>query len=207
LGWRTHRHVHFGFDDRHPVGGSHHQKIVVVDDALAFCEGIDLTSHRWDTSAHRMEEPARRTSAGKPYGPYHEVQAMVTGPVAARLGELARDRWRALGDEKMPPVSASTTDLWPSDVSPDLTDIDVGIARTMPGSEKHPAIRECEALFLDSIARAQRSIYIESQYFTNNALGDALAARLKEPGGPEIVVVAPVECDGWLERNTMGAFR
>jgi len=35
LGWRTHRHVRFGFDDRHPVGGSHHQKIVVVDDQLA----------------------------------------------------------------------------------------------------------------------------------------------------------------------------
>src|SRR6185503_7061685 len=48
LGWRTHRHVRFGFDDRHPVGGSHHQKIVVVDDQLAFCGGIDLTSHRWD---------------------------------------------------------------------------------------------------------------------------------------------------------------
>jgi phosphatidylserine/phosphatidylglycerophosphate/cardiolipin synthase-like enzyme len=55
LGWRTHPHVKFGFDDRHPVGGSHHQKLVVVDDELAFCGGIDLTSHRWDTSAHRVD--------------------------------------------------------------------------------------------------------------------------------------------------------
>ncbi len=36
LGWRTHRRVHFNLDDRHPPGASHHQKIVVVDDALAF---------------------------------------------------------------------------------------------------------------------------------------------------------------------------
>jgi phosphatidylserine/phosphatidylglycerophosphate/cardiolipin synthase-like enzyme/uncharacterized membrane protein YdjX (TVP38/TMEM64 family) len=207
LGWRTHRHVHFGFDDRHPVGGSHHQKIVVVDDALAFCGGIDLTSHRWDTSAHRIDEPARTTTTGKPYPPYHEVQAMVSGPVATSLGMLARDRWRALGEEIMPPVTASADDLWPHDVAPDLTDVDVAIARTLPKSETQPAIRECETLFLDSIARAKRSIYIESQYFTNNALGDALAARLSERSGPEVIVVSPAECEGWLERNTMGTFR
>ena len=207
LGWRTHRRVHFGFDDRHPVGGSHHQKVIVVDDQLAFCGGIDLTSHRWDTSAHRLDEPARTSTMGKPYGPYHEIQAMVSGPVAASLGELSRDRWRALGEERMPPVHASTDDYWPRDVAPDLTDVDVAIARTVPGSDAQPPIRECEALFLDSIARAERAIYIESQYFTNDALAAALAARLKEPHGPEVVIVSPDECHGWLEKNTMGAFR
>ena len=100
------RGVRFGFDDHHPVGASHHQKIVVVDDQLAFCGGIDLTGHRWDTSAHRPDEPARKTPLGKAYGPYHEVQAMVTGPAAASLGVLARDRWRALGAERMPSVDS-----------------------------------------------------------------------------------------------------
>ena len=207
LGWRTHRRVHFGFDDRHPVGGSHHQKVIVVDDQLAFCGGIDLTSHRWDTSAHVVDEPARTTTMGKPYGPYHEIQAMVSGPVAASLGELARDRWRALDDQRMPPVRMSTDDHWPSDMTPDLTDVDVAIARTVPGSDAQPPVRECEALFLDSIARAERSIYIESQYFTNDALAAALAARLKEPHGPEVVIVSPDQCHGWLEKSTMGAFR
>ena len=207
LGWRTHRHVRFGFDDRHPVGGSHHQKVVVVDDQLAFCGGIDLTSHRWDTSAHRVDEPARTSFGGKPYGPYHEVHAMVSGPVAASLGMLARDRWRALGEERLPSVRPSTEDLWPADVTPDLTDVDVAIARTVPGSDTQPRVRECETLFFDSIAAAQRSIYIESQYFTNEALAEALAARLREPNGPEIVIVSPAECHGWLEQTTMGAFR
>jgi phospholipase D1/2 len=207
LGWRTHQHVKFGFDDRHPVGASHHQKLVVVDDELAFCGGIDLTSHRWDTCAHRVEERARTSFGGKPYGPYHEVQAMASGPVAASLGVLARDRWRALGEERMPPVNPSSEGLWPQDVTPDLTDVDVAIARTVPGSGTEPSIRECEALFLDSIAAAEHSIYIESQYFTNNALADALAARLREPNGPEVVVVSPAECHGWLEQSTMGAFR
>src|SRR5688572_13265989 len=141
LGWRTHRHVRFGFDDRHPVGGSHHQKIVVVDDQLAFCGGIDLTSHRWDTCAHRVEEPARCSFGGKPYGPYHEVHAMLTGPVAASLGTLARDRWRALGEEGLPAVRPSAEDLWPADVTPDLTEVEVAIARTVPGSETQPGVR------------------------------------------------------------------
>ena len=62
------RRVHFEFDDRHPLGGSHHQKVVVVDDQLAFCGGIDLTSHRWDTTAHRPDEPLRKTPTGKVMG-------------------------------------------------------------------------------------------------------------------------------------------
>ena len=207
LRWRTPRNVRFGFDDRHPVGASHHQKILVVDDQLAFCGGIDLTWHRWDTRDHRLEEPARLTALGRPYDPYHEVQAMVSGPVAASLGLLSRDRWRALREEDLPPIAPSRDDLWPSDVSPDLTGVDVAIARTMPASETQAEIRECEALFHDSIARAKQTIYIENQYFTDDTLAKALAARLKEAEGPEVVIVVPKECYGWLERQSMGAFR
>lgn len=207
LGWRTPRNVRFGYDDHHPLGASHHQKIVVVDDHLAFCGGIDLTGHRWDTCEHRVEEPARKTPMGVEYEPYHEVQAMAMGPVAASLGLLARDRWRAIGHGRLPPVGGGGDDLWPSEITPDLIDVDVAIARTMPASESRPAVRECEALFFDAIARAKKSIYIENQYFTDDDMGAALAARLGEPHGPEIVVVAPKECHGWLEKNTMGMFR
>ena len=207
LGWRTPRNVRFGFDDHHPIGASHHQKIIVVDDHLAFCGGIDLTGHRWDTSEHRVQEPARKNLMGVEYEPYHEVQAMVMGPVAASLGLLARDRWRAVGEDRMPAVGSGDDDLWPPDITPDLTDVDVAIARTVPASESQPAIRECEALFFDAIGQATKSIYIENQYFTNDEMARALAARLAEPDGPEIVVVAPKECQGWLEKSTMGMFR
>jgi phosphatidylserine/phosphatidylglycerophosphate/cardiolipin synthase-like enzyme/uncharacterized membrane protein YdjX (TVP38/TMEM64 family) len=205
--WRTPRRVHFGFDDHHPVGASHHQKIVVVDDSLAFCGSIDLTGHRWDESSHRLEEPARKSLFGSPYGPYHEVQVMVSGPVATSLGRLARDRWRAVGFEEMPPVGGSPNDRWPAGITPELTDVGVAIARTVPPSETEPAIRECETLFRDSIALARRTIYIENQYFTDDSMAEALAARLQEADGPEVIVVAPKECAGWLERQSMGAFR
>ena len=207
FGWAMPRQVHFEFDDRHPLGASHHQKVVVVDDQLAFCGGIDLTAHRWDTPAHRPDEPHRVTPIGAEYGPYHEVQAMVDGPAARSLGILARDRWRALGASRMPRVSTAMDGLWPSDVTPDLTDISVAVSRTLPGSDGQPAVRECEALFTDSIAAAKRTIYIENQYFTNSAITDAIIARLSEPNGPEVVVAVPRDSHGWLEKQTVGAIR
>ena len=36
LGWRTPRRIRFCLDEDLPAGASHHQKIVVVDDAVAF---------------------------------------------------------------------------------------------------------------------------------------------------------------------------
>ncbi|HYE87596.1 MAG TPA: phospholipase D-like domain-containing protein, partial [Vicinamibacterales bacterium] len=207
LRWHTSRRLHLGFDDRHPIGASHHQKVIVVDDQLAFCGSIDLTGHRWDETDHRVVEPARKTAIGAAYGPYHEVQAMVSGRAAAALGELARERWRAIESKAAPPLHPSSIDLWPIDVTPDLANVDVAIARTVPETAAAPAIRECEALFYDAIAAARESIYIENQYFTDDRIADALAARLREPHGPEVIVVVPRECHGWLERQSMGAYR
>ena len=119
-----------------------------------------------------------------------------------------RERWRRATGRTLKPAEASKlADVWPTGVDAALTDVDVAISRTMAGSDAQPSIRECETLFLDSIAAAEHSIYIESQYFTNNALAEALAVRLREPDGPEVIVVSPAECHGWLEQNTMGAFR
>jgi uncharacterized membrane protein YdjX (TVP38/TMEM64 family) len=62
-------------------------------------------------------------------------------------------------------------------------------------------------LYLDSIAVARRSIYVENQYLTAATLAEALAARLEEPDGPEVVIVVPRSCSGWLEEGTMGLLR
>ena len=44
--------IRFVLDGRLPVGASHHQKVVVVDDAVAFCGGCDFGPDRWDTCDH-----------------------------------------------------------------------------------------------------------------------------------------------------------
>jgi phosphatidylserine/phosphatidylglycerophosphate/cardiolipin synthase-like enzyme/uncharacterized membrane protein YdjX (TVP38/TMEM64 family) len=206
LGWRTHRRIRFHLDANHPLGACHHQKIVVVDDSVAFLGGLDLTTGRWDTSAHAADDPRRIGVDGSPYGPFHDVQVAVEGQAAAELGALARERWRrATGRRIRTPHRRA--DAWPRDLRPDLEDVDVAIARTDPSSDGRPPVREVETLYLDSIAAAQRSIYIENQYVTSNVVRDALAARLREPRGPEVVMVLPQVCSGWLEERTMGALR
>lgn len=212
LGWATHRRVHFRYDDQHPLAGSHHQKVVVVDDHLAFSGGLDLTGHRWDTPAHGSDNPLRLDGTGQPYTPFHDVQSMVQGPVATSLGELARERWRRssrrlVRRRRLPPVAPSSANLWPADVDADLVDVDVAIARTEPELGRRPAVRECEALYIDSIATAKQSIYVENQYFTCSRVAQALAKRLREADGPEVIVVGPKSCSGWLEEHTMGALR
>jgi phosphatidylserine/phosphatidylglycerophosphate/cardiolipin synthase-like enzyme len=68
LGWNTPSRVRFRLDNALPVGASHHQKIVVIDDAVAFSGGLDLTIRRWDTNHHRIDDPRRLDPAGKPTG-------------------------------------------------------------------------------------------------------------------------------------------
>jgi phosphatidylserine/phosphatidylglycerophosphate/cardiolipin synthase-like enzyme/uncharacterized membrane protein YdjX (TVP38/TMEM64 family) len=205
LGWVPHRRVHFRFDNTHPVAGSHHQKIVVVDDAVAFAGGLDLTNRRWDTCEHRGDDP-RRVCAGVPYPPFHDVMAMVDGEPARALGELARERWyRATGE--VIPTPGIGPDPWPAEVAPELRDVAVGIARTVPPTETSSAIREVEALYLDMIAAARDCIYIENQYFTSPALTRALEARLAQKDGPQVVLVLRLLSHGWLEEHTMEVLR
>jgi phospholipase D1/2 len=204
-GWKPHRRVHLEFDNTHPPGGSHHQKIVLIDDTIAFCGGLDLTCQRWDTSAHTPCDP-HRVVADQPYPPFHDLMIAVDGEAARELGRIARERWRASTGKEIPPVRAGE-DPWPPGLAPALTNLPVAIAVTAPESEPHQGTRQVEALYLDMIARAKRYIYIENQYFTAHTIGAALEARLREPGGPEIVVVTRLLSHGWLEEYTMGVLR
>ena len=207
LDWRTHRRLRFRLDDKHPLGASHHQKIVVVDDTIAFVGGLDLTHCRWDTSEHSCDSAGRCDPDGKPYRPYHDVQALVDADAARALGELCRERWERATGERLQPPRAVTTDAWPSGVVPDITDIDVAIARTDPGYTTGKPVEEIRYLYVDAIGSAQRSMYLENQYFSSSVVGAALAARLKTPDSPDIVVVSRQTEEGWLEERTMGVLR
>ncbi len=208
LGLRTHRRLSFCLDGRHPIGASHHQKVVVIDDALAFVGGLDLTRCRWDTPRHAGDEPLRRDADGKPYGPFHDVQVMVDGAAAAALGELARARWlQATGHAVAPFIAGAPDHLWPQHTAPDITDVDIAIARTEPRFDGRPGVEEIRRLHLDAIAAARRWLFFENQYFTSATIADALAQRLREAEGPEVVLVSPRTEGGWLEEVTMGVLR
>jgi phospholipase D1/2 len=206
--WTTHRRLHFRLDDHYPVGASHHQKIVVIDDRVAFVGGLDFALGRWDTSEHRPLDPRRRDTDGSIPQPYHDVQLMVSGSIAGAIGELARERWRtATGRKIQPPESSGGGDPWPDETTAELVDVRIGIARTYPRYNAQKEVREVERLVIDAIAAARTSIYIENQYFTAHTVGDTLARRLGEDDGPEIVVVLPQRTVGWLSQVTMDVLR
>lgn len=204
--WMADRRIHVKLDGHHPVAASHHQKILVVDDCLAFCGGIDMTDDRWDTRAHADDEPRRIEPSGKPYKPWHDATTALSGPVAKALGELARSRWHTAGGGDLP-VPAHADACWPDDLPAPFRDCEVAISRTMPAMPGTDAVHEIEALYLDLIARAERWIYAESQYFASHKIARAIAARLAEPDGPEIVVINPVTAEGWLQPIAMDNVR
>ena len=206
LGRRTGGRLRFRLDDRHPMGGAQHQKLVVIDDALAFVGGFDFGPGRWDTTAHRAGDRRRVDPALGAYPPFHDVQMAVDGAAAAALGDLARRRWRRATGERLP-AAPRGLDPWPPRLAIDLAAVDVGIARTLPAFRDQPEVREVEALYVDAIGAARRWLYVENQYLTSTVVGDALCARLGEADGPEVVILQPRHCEGWLEQSTMGILR
>ncbi|TVV71670.1 phospholipase D-like domain-containing protein [Sphingomonas solaris] len=206
LKWMRHKRIHTRLDGAHPPGASHHQKIVVIDDSFAFCGGIDMTGDRWDTRHHCDDEPQRKRPNGKPYPPWHDATTAIEGPAAARLGELARDRWRISGGGTLAPIEASD-DVWPPSLDPQFRDVDIAISRSRPTLPDLEPIREIERLYLDMIGAARRFIYAESQYFASRRIAEAIARRLDEPDGPEIVIVNPLTANGWLEPIAMDSAR
>ena len=200
----NHPRVHLKFDGTHPAGASHHQKIVVIDDCLAFAGGMDIAGGRWDSPEHRAHD-MRRAGKDEPYAPSHDVQAVVDGEAAEALADIVRDRWRRATGAVIPP-SREQRDIWPDGVTPDLVDVTVAISRTDVDAEGCGP-REIEQLHFDLIEAARDCIYIENQYLTSIPLATALARRLESPNGPEVLIVLPLNNSGWLEENTIELLR
>jgi len=204
--WIRDPQIHLRLDAHHPPAGSHHQKVVVIDDCLAFCGGIDMTADRWDTRDHADDEPRRLEPDGTPYGPWHDATTMLEGPVAKALGDLCRGRWEISGGGKLEAVDGKS-DCWPDHVDADFTDVEVGIALTVPEMADQEPLHQIETLYVDLIARAKRWFYAESQYFASRKVAEAMARRLAEPDGPEFIIVNPTSAEGWLEPVAMDSAR
>jgi phosphatidylserine/phosphatidylglycerophosphate/cardiolipin synthase-like enzyme/uncharacterized membrane protein YdjX (TVP38/TMEM64 family) len=208
LGWRPHRRVRLRYDDHYPVGASQHQKLVVIDGSLAFCGGLDLTRSRWDTKEHSAGDHRRINEGDEDhYAPFHDTMMAMDGEAAVAIEEIVRDRWFRATGHPLKRTVVKASDPWPPSLPISLADANVALARTRAAFNDDPQICEVQSLYLDMIARAKHTIYIENQYFTSNALGEALAARLAEEDGPEIIAVLRLSTQGWLEAPTMGTLR
>ncbi len=192
----------FCYDDCLPTGSAQHQKIVVVDDSIAFSGGLDLTIRRWDSDTHRAKHPRRVDPAGEPYPPFHDVQMMVDGEAARCLAELVRQRWACANCGAAPEMGAERR-IWPEGFAADFERVNIGIARTEPYAKGRPAIDEVDRLFMASIEAAERMIYIENQFLSAEHIARKLVERLKQKPQLEVLLIAPKTHASWIEARTM----
>jgi len=203
--------IRYVLDGKHPVGASHHQKLVVIDGRLAFVGGADICDGRWDDRRHASVNAERVNRHGDPYKPYHEVIAFVRGGAVGRLEQVFRERWRrASGEELVLPELDAGAEAKQLDFENALA-IDASstaIARTYPAyeDEGREAVKEIRLLYEDAIAGAEHLVYIETQYITSRAIHEALLARLGNDAMPrlELVLVLPHGADTLKEQLVLG---
>lgn len=205
---KGHDRIHYKMDNRHPRGASHHQKLIIVDNAIAFVGGMDVCNSRWDDRHHAAEcaerDGARRSS------PYHDVQAYVTGEPVEVLRKWFCVRWeKATGHELvLPEVPREEIHVQSSF---DVQAPRIGLTRTLPRMKDppHAPVREIYELHMRAIAAAERVIYLENQYLSSDEIADALERRMvARPDLPlEIAIVLPSKSAGFKERISIGIYQ
>ncbi len=201
-------------DHRVRRGGSHHQKLFVVQHAdpardVAFVGGIDLCHGRRDDE-HHLGDPQAVHLDDRQYGPrppWHDVQVEVRGPVVDDLVWSFAERWRDPNPldtrnplratlhrvARHPDVPGALPPSRPSAPSGPLA---VQVLRTYPARRRpYPFAPEGERsiarAYLKAFARARRLVYLEDQYLWSLAATEALRAALVRHPELHIVVVIP----------------
>jgi phosphatidylserine/phosphatidylglycerophosphate/cardiolipin synthase-like enzyme len=154
-------------DTRERTMHCHHEKIVVVDDDLAFVGGVDFTALQGD----RHDSP--RHPADRSIG-WHDMMMRIEGPVVADVAEHFRQRWTEVAGENLPaPV-----------VPPAIGGSTVQFVRTLPEKTYKFAPRG-EFSILDAYLRALRSaehlVYLENQFLWSPEITDVLIDKLRRP--------------------------
>jgi phosphatidylserine/phosphatidylglycerophosphate/cardiolipin synthase-like enzyme len=155
----------------------HHEKLVLVDDAVAYVGGIDLTTlagDRLDASHH-----APRGTVG-----WHDACVRLEGPVVADVADHFRLRWpREL--ERPPAADADAGG-----------GVDVQLVRTVP-ERIYDGLPAGEFTILESYLRAlrgaERLIYLENQFLWSSEVVSVLVEKLRNPPRDDfrLVVVLP----------------
>jgi phosphatidylserine/phosphatidylglycerophosphate/cardiolipin synthase-like enzyme len=159
----------------------HHEKLVIVDDELAFVGGIDLTSfdgNRFDRPGH----PARGSLG------WHDVATLLRGPIVADVARHFALRWRESADEQLPPARVPAA----------AGNEQLQIVRTVP-EKIYRALPRGEFSILASYAGALRSaehlIYLENQFLWSPEIVEILREKLRNPPSERfrLLVVLPAK--------------
>lgn len=211
---KTPDNVQTELDDTIPMGGSQHQKIVVVDDELVFSGGMDVSTNRWDTRDHPVVSEERNGPDGE-YGPLHDVQMVSSGPVVADFAKLVRWRWQRVAEntpidireDALIDEDAPVPETWPDDYPPLFENVECALARTIPFMDEVEPAQEVRHMLLDLIGEAESVIYIENQFTTRQEIAEALNRQLKLKPNLSVIIVSSYEPKGKFECEAFWASR
>jgi phosphatidylserine/phosphatidylglycerophosphate/cardiolipin synthase-like enzyme len=168
----------------------HHEKLVIVDDELAFVGGIDLT----DLAGNRLDRPGHppRGSLG-----WHDVATVVRGPAVAPVARHFALRWKEAAGEL----------LTPSGEPAPAGDEELQIVRTVP-ERIYKALPRGEFSILASYAGALRSaeqlVYLENQFLWSAEIVEILRQKLRNPPSERfrLLLVLPAKPNSGADDTT-----
>jgi phosphatidylserine/phosphatidylglycerophosphate/cardiolipin synthase-like enzyme len=158
----------------------HHEKLVVVDDEVAFVGGIDLTDlggDRYDTPQH----PARGRLG------WHDVASRMRGPAVDDIARHVAQRWHAVTGERLRAREGEAAHSG---------EVELQVVRTVPEKLYDFApkgdFRIIEA-YLRALRSAKRLVYLENQFLWAPEVVDILAEKLRRPPTEEfrLVIMLP----------------
>ncbi len=205
-------------DMRVRLGGSHHQKFVVLRHPgrpeldIAFLGGIDLCHSRRDDSSHAGDpQPQTMAKAYGPRPPWHDIQLALTGPVVGDVETVFRERWedpqalsrspiRWAGDairrDQAPrrPLPPQQPD--PAPTGPHPVQLLRTYGRRLGGYPFAPrGERSVARAYTKAFANARRLIYVEDQYLWSSEVSALLVAALRRSPDLRLVAVLPHQPD------------
>ncbi len=175
--------VKVGLDPREHVVHCHHEKIVVVDDKVAFVGGLDLTDRDGDRYDH-LTHPYRKKLG------WHDLAVRCHGPLVADVAGHFRARWSEVTGEPLP-VPETPEPAGESEAQFVRT-VSEGVYSFAPTGN----FRILES-YLRGLRSAQKLIYIENQFLWASEIVSALEDKLKRPPSPDfrLVVVLPARAN------------
>ena len=160
---------------------THHQKLAVFDRQRLYIGGLDLDERFYDTPDHRL--PGHET--------WHDVQLMVEGPVAADAQAHLESFLSAVAGKAAPLPQAPERD-------------GLRLVRTLSRRRlrwagrqiaPEPLVTEIDAAHHAAIDRAQRLIYVETQYFRDRRLARHLAREARRNPLLQMILILPAAPD------------
>lgn len=149
---------------------THHQKLAVFDRRRLYIGGLDVSERRYDTPAHH------RTGQDT----WHDAQVLLDGAIAGEAHQHLEEV-----------IAVTEGRATPSPMSHLLRTLSKPSAQSRAQLAPKPVLIDHEAAHIDWIGRAERLIYLETQFFRSTPLVDALVAAARRTPELTVLLVVP----------------